>query len=131
MRTGRLLGIALVGIGLLVWSGPATAHDHDYESRLTIEKNRLPPPPGGGHKRVYKGELFSGRRGCIVGRKVKLVRANGLNMFETTIHSEDEGRYRFVITFEGQVPEVHTKVKRVDAPGPHEHICLPDRTRDV
>ena len=134
LKTGRLIPVlALIGAGLFAWSGAATAHDKGYTSRLTIEKIDRKNAQRGEqtHRVVYKGRLFSDLNTCIVGRRVKLIRAGGANAFSTTIHTRDEGRYRFSLLVEGRGHEFYAKVKRVETPGPHEHVCRADRTRTL
>jgi hypothetical protein len=117
MKAGRLLvmlALVALGAGLFAWSGPASAHDQAYDSKVTIHE----PQPA-----TYRGRVKSEKRGCVRNRLVKLYNASGDKYAGFSDETDDEGRWQ--ITIFGA--EYYAKVTReVKTPGNHRHVCRAD-----
>jgi hypothetical protein len=117
MNAGRLLivpTLVALAIGMFALSGPATAHDKAFDSKVTIRED-----PG----KLFHGRVKSERAGCVPNRLVKLYRGNGTYTGTSDITNEN-GRWE--INY-GPGYNYYAKVtRRVRTPGDHRHVCRGD-----
>ncbi len=104
----------VVAAGLII-AGPSSAHTQTYESTITIKHEDMTAK--------YSGRVISEREACERNRAVKLRTEEGMVVGETTTNNKGRWKYEFI----GQ-RYYATVAKRVDGGGPHEHVCLGDRS---
>jgi hypothetical protein len=114
------LALVALAIGALAWSGPATAHDKAFDSRITIKSPE---------SHIFKGRVFSDKPSCERNRTVKLYRkTTGQDPVAAVTETDDEGRWRIEFVGDRYYARVTRRVR--ERPG-HRHVCLSDRSRVI
>jgi hypothetical protein len=113
MQAGCVTALVVAG-ALTVGTGPASAHDKAFKSRVTLKVvNGF----------TWKGRVSSESPRCVANRKVKLFTGSGKLVGQD--FTDEDGRWSYSVLGETYYAKVTRDIRGGSG---HRHLCKPDRS---